>query len=380
MVKKILPLPFYLQIRKVYFFIYYFLPRQRILMKKITFFPSKQPWLSYASMAPKEEKIVSGGRVKLIYLNRVFPEQVNKFNILYLISSTLPQHLKEWIMISKKSGVKIVLNQNGVYYKGWYGPGWEAGNEPLSWALHAADYVMYQSAFCKQSADKFLAVPRCPWSIVYNALDTSFFTPRKSNNNKNDVLRILVGGTQSQLYKLETALRVLSVLKNRIKNVQLLVAGGFSWTRHQKQAEITVGRFLKEYNVSDQVVFLGKYTQLNAPDIFRKADIYLHPKYNDPCPTAVLEAMSCGLPIVYSKSGGLPELVGDDCGEGIDVKLSYEQNIIPAAEQWAEAILKAREKQAVYSQAVRKRAVTLFDLKLWVRKHKEIFDRVLSNS
>ena len=37
-------------------------------------------------------------------------------------------------------------------------------------------------------------------------------------------------------------------------------------------------------------------------------------KYKDPCPNSVIEAMSCGLPILYSNSGGLPELVNNRCG------------------------------------------------------------------
>ena len=37
-------------------------------------------------------------------------------------------------------------------------------------------------------------------------------------------------------------------------------------------------------------------------------------KYKDPCPNSVIEAMSCGLPILYSNSGGLPELVNNGCG------------------------------------------------------------------
>ena len=32
-------------------------------------------------------------------------------------------------------------------------------------------------------------------------------------------------------------------------------------------------------------------------------------KYKDPCPSYLVEAMSCGLPILYSNSGGLPEIV-----------------------------------------------------------------------
>ena len=38
---------------------------------------------------------------------------------------------------------------------------------------------------------------------------------------------------------------------------------------------------------------------------------------NDPCPTSVIEAMACGLPVAYAASGGTVELVGDEAGIGV---------------------------------------------------------------
>jgi glycosyltransferase involved in cell wall biosynthesis len=45
--------------------------------------------------------------------------------------------------------------------------------------------------------------------------------------------------------------------------------------------------------------------------LLRKHDVYLAPSRNDPCSNALLEALACGLPVLYLRSGGHPELVGD---------------------------------------------------------------------
>jgi glycosyltransferase involved in cell wall biosynthesis len=52
-------------------------------------------------------------------------------------------------------------------------------------------------------------------------------------------------------------------------------------------------------------------------EILRAHDLYLAPSHDDPCSNALLEALACGLPAVFRRSGGHPELVGE-AGIGFD--------------------------------------------------------------
>jgi len=45
-------------------------------------------------------------------------------------------------------------------------------------------------------------------------------------------------------------------------------------------------------------------------DLLRAQDVYLAPSRDDPCSNALLEALACGLPAAFLRSGGHPELVG----------------------------------------------------------------------
>lgn len=61
-------------------------------------------------------------------------------------------------------------------------------------------------------------------------------------------------------------------------------------------------------------------------DLMRQHDIYLTASRHDPCSNSLVEAMACGMPVLYLNSGGHPELVGDagigfECAEEIPDKL-----------------------------------------------------------
>ena len=85
--------------------------------------------------------VLSGGGVKLLDLQEVFPNVPDKPTLLYLISSALPPYAARIVWWAKKRGAKIVLNQNGVAYPAWHGPGWEKANTVPRTVLRAADYV-----------------------------------------------------------------------------------------------------------------------------------------------------------------------------------------------------------------------------------------------
>jgi glycosyltransferase involved in cell wall biosynthesis len=100
-------------------------------------------------------------------------------------------------------------------------------------------------------------------------------------------------------------------------------------------------------------------------------------KHNDPCPNAVLEALATGLPVLYSSSGGVPELVGDDAGVGLPVEQTFDYPAVPAADDIAkgmEAILRGSEPM---SKEARKRAVERFSLSHWYSRHEAVFDKLI---
>ena len=339
--------------------------------------PRGEPSVWYGmSHVPDAHERAVGGVVKLQHLAARFPNRPLRFNVLYLVSSRLPDSPEALAWWAKRNGARLVVNQNGVAYPAWYGPGWERVNEPMSALLGAADHVFYQSEFCRLSADRFARPATAPSEILYNAVDLDRFQPSPHAEHKKLVL--LLGGSQDQWYRFDAAVRTIAALKRRGVDAELIVTGRLGWSPDARACRTEAESLVRSLDLSDRVTLTGPYTQAKAPDIFQRADILLHTKYNDPCPAVVIEALASGLPVVYSRSGGVPELVGDEAGVGVAAGLSWEHDVPPDPESLADAIERVRDRLNDYRQAARQRAVERFDVRRWVDRHAEVFKRLVN--
>lgn len=133
---------------------------------------------------------------------------------------------------------------------------------------------------------------------------------------------------------------------------------------------------IEELGLHGRVELVGRYSQRDAPALLRRAHLLLHTKVKDPCPSAVIEAMSCGLPVVYPASGGTLELVGDEAGIGVPHPDSWERDVPPSPEALAAAVAGVLAARADYAAAARKRAVERFALEPWLDRHGELFSEL----
>lgn len=327
-----------------------------------------RPWL------PSSREFAHGGLVKVQRMQSRWPNTATTFNTLYMVSSAMPPGARGWAALGKRRGATFVWNQNGVSSPAWEGDNWRATNDAMRPLLRAADHVFYQSGFCKLAADRFLGPPVGTWEVLHNSVDTRVFVPRPAPLPEIPLM-LLLGGNQSERYRLETAVATLGVLVRRGVDARLLISGQLRWSRDPDQAMREAKEMVERERVADRVEFTGPYTQEEALALLHRAHILLHTKYNDPCPGIVIEALAAGLPVVYSASGGVPELVGEEAGAGVPVESTFDRMIPPDPEALASGVERVRASLARYSRAARDRAVQRFDIEPWLARHAEVFER-----
>ena len=334
--------------------------RSNVSYSFVTKADKSEPTLGYAGM----HRYQTGGAVKLHTLAKKYTESRYRFNILYLVSSSLPMYPEKLIDKCKKKGIKVVWNQNGVGYPAW-NKNYKELNSQMSFCMHKSDYVIYQSRFCKKSADKFLGKYNGSSSILYNPVDIKKFKPTKTKLSKANQITLLVMGSHHNKERVELAVKALKILNNKGIYAKMSVGGLLKWPNAKPV-------------IKKGVTFLGFYAQNEAPMLYNKADILVHMKDKDSSPTVPLEAMACGLPVIGIKSGGMPELIDKNSGILLQVPITYGKLYYPTDEALANAILKVTKDLHKYKKGARTRALKHFSSKKWLKSHRRIFDKLLT--
>ena len=165
------------------------------------------------------------------------------------------------------------------------------------WNREFAHGTVMQSRFSLRAHAELGLAFRDP-VVIPNAADPGIFYPRKRFESLNG-----------------RKLRVVSVSwsDNRNKGVDV-----YEWLDRNldfSRVDYTfVGRISETMR---NIRVVQPMASRELADLLRTHDVYLTASRNDPCSNSLIEALSCGLPAIYLKSGGHSELVGE-AGLGFD--------------------------------------------------------------
>lgn len=118
-------------------------------------------------------------------------------------------------------------------------------------------------------------------------------------------------------------LRAYKIVRGqRDDNLLVLVGDG------EKREEVE--GMIDEYGLRDSLLLLGRRD--NVPAFLRAMDIFVLPSRREGAPISVLEAMSCGVPVVATDVGGVSEIVTD--GENGRVVPPQDHEALADAMMW----------------------------------------------
>ena len=138
--------------------------------------------------------------------------------------------------------------------------------------------------------------------VVRNGIDTDHYVPRPMPSWPAETLLI---GMQSRIIPIKdhaTLIRAIHLLRERGLDVHLELAGDGS-SRGDLEALVS------DLDLRDRVTFRGMLNESELVEFLQGLDIYVHASLGEAMSTALLQAMSCGLPVVASDVPGIADLV-----------------------------------------------------------------------
>lgn len=162
--------------------------------------------------------------------------------------------------------------------------------------------------------------------------------------------------------RVEDVVRVFSRIQQQVPSRLILIGDGPDRGRADEIA--------REEGLGDRVVFLGK--QDSVAELLSCADLFVLPSSHESFGLVALEAMACGVPVVATRVGGVPEVVPD----GIAGALAEVGDVDAMAEAGV-ALLSDPERWCAASEAARK-AAERYSVETVIPEYERYYEEVLA--
>jgi glycosyltransferase involved in cell wall biosynthesis len=227
------------------------------------------------------------------------------------------------------------------------------------------------SEYVADSARRRLVLGASRVEVVYNGVDTSIFHPNVKDERRR--VREALGLSASTRVVISigrmiptkgqgTLLEAVRLLLDRAIDVHVLLAGEGQWrSRYEALA--------RDLGLQGRAIFLGD--RADIPVLIGAADVLALPSLHEGFGLALIEALACGVPVVASRTGPMPELVRDgETGLLIDAGSATELAASLAV------ILLDDDRRRRMGAVGREDAVARFSLPRMVRQLEAVYERV----
>ena len=153
---------------------------------------------------------------------------------------------------------------------------------------------------------------------VYNGINLKKFQPRQGrpvdSSRPDDSKVIAYVGRLDKVKGLETLLKAIALLQSEEPRLHLLIAGKpLIQNAHYQDF---LHQLACQLDIAANVEFLGHIS--NPAEVYRASNLVVLPSvWAEPFGRSLLEAMACGVPVVASRVGGIPEVLSGEFAQDL---------------------------------------------------------------
>ncbi|MWB93234.1 N-acetyl-alpha-D-glucosaminyl L-malate synthase BshA [Flavobacterium sp. GA093] len=260
-------------------------------------------------------------------------------------------------MITTLHGTDITLVGNHPFYK-----------PAVTFSINKSDYVTSVSQSLKEDTLKLFKIKNkikvIPNFIELDKVKKDPLAPCHRNVMAKENERIITHISNFRKVKrIPDIIKIFYNVQKVIPSKLMMVGDG----PEKEKAEI----LCQELGIYDKVIFFGNSHEIDK--ILLLTDLFLLPSETESFGLAALEAMACGVPVISSNSGGLPEVNFD----GFSGYLSNVGNV----EEMAENAIKILKDDTVLNQfkANALEVASKFDIKNILPKYEALYERAIDD-
>lgn len=234
------------------------------------------------------------------------------------------------------------------------------------WGLQRCDRIVANSEYTATQY-QWEGIPQEPMRVVHNGIDTEHFVPQDSGNRPMRWLLYL--GRITPEKGLDTLLDAYGQLARRRDDIGLRIVGGE--TQVNAPPEYRENLKKRALRKPGTVEFIPH--QEDVRPLLSESDLLVLPsEWGEPFGRVLIEAMSAGVPVVGTRDGGIPEVLGS----------KFEEHLAPPgdAHQLRKQILRFvdwRDEQPELGASMRKYVKQNFSVEQTVKDMHEVLQEVV---
>ena len=144
--------------------------------------------------------------------------------------------------------------------------------------------------------------------MIYHAIDLSKYQ-FEDYNKREPILFTITHLTKHNVRRkcVNEIIDAFNIIHMKYPDYILYIAGGKDDSGFKE-----VQKKVNDLNLNKKVVFMGRISDIDKIKMYQKCKIYIQPSYYEGFGLAIAESMACGAPVLTSKKGAIPEVVGDN--------------------------------------------------------------------
>ncbi len=232
------------------------------------------------------------------------------------------------------------------------------------WTLNAADRVICYTDEEKEYLINILHINASKISVIPNGVDTVKFCPSNEIKHTDDISLLWVGRFVNGK-GVDSLIRAMDILVKDVPNVHLTLVG-------DGPERGAIQMLIKKFALDNYVEIIDFVPNDELPNIYQTSDIFVLPSLHEGVPRTVIEAMSCGLPVVMSDMPHLRELIN---GGG----LMFPKGDVQALADTLKSLIDDAEKRQFIGQRARKKVEKDHSWDNTVSKTVKLYQEVVLN-